>query len=176
MEHVLTTEYIRELVLDHLTIKELNNIRCCSKELQIVISEYSEQKMVLYMNIINRKITKLCQDNMSSLYEMPYIVIYNYYHIIIRYSYLILEHLTHTEFQKLMRCLHDKKVEHRGHKYIFDTDRYKKSDIGKHSYSLFDIMTCIYLCNTGNEWSSYHCPKEHLPQLKFLQGKLLPLS
>ena len=86
MEQVLTTEYINDMVLDNLTIKELNHIRACSKELQRVISEYSEQKMNHYLNIINRKITLLRQDKMSNIYEMPYTIIYNYYHTIIKYS------------------------------------------------------------------------------------------
>ena len=176
MEYVLTTEYIKDMVLDNLTIKELNHIRACSKELQRVISEYSEQKMNPYLDIINRKITQLRQDNLNTIYEMPYTVIYNYYHTIIKYSCLMLEPRTHTKFQKLMRCLHAKKTIHPGHKYTFDIDRYKKSDISMHSYSLFDIMTGIYLYNTGSDWTSYHWSGEGLDVIKFLQGKLLPLS
>ena len=77
MEQVLTTEYINDMVMDHLTIKELNHIRACSKELQRVISEYSEQKMNHYLNIINRKITQLRQDKLNTIHDMPYTVIYN---------------------------------------------------------------------------------------------------
>jgi len=176
MEQIFTTEHINDMVMSHLTTKELNHIRACSKDLQKVISEYSEQKMNTYLNIINRKITLLRQDNMSNIYEMPYIVIYNYYHTIAKYSCLMLEPRTHTKFQKLMRCLHAKETIHRGHKYTFDIDRYKKTDISMHSFSLFDIMTGIYLNNTGRNWTSYHWSGEGLDAIKFLQGKLLPLS
>ena len=176
MEQVLTTEYINDMVMDRLTIKELNHIRACSKELQKVISDYSEQKMRYYLDIINRKITLLRQDKLNTIYEMPYIVMYNYYHTITRYSCLMLEPRIHTEFQKLMRCLHAKKTIHRGHTYVFDTDHYKKTDIGMHSYSLFDIMIGIYLYNTGKDWVSYRWSGEGLDQMKYLQGKLLPLS
>jgi len=176
MEHVLTTEYIKDMVLDNLTIKELNHIRACSKGLQTVVSEYSEQQMNRYLDIINRKITQLCPDKMTTIYDTPYIVIYNYYHAIIKYSFLTLG--THTEFGRLMRRLHDQKVEHQGRKYAFDTDQYKQMDVSvsMHSYSLFDIMTVIYLCNTGSDWTSYHWSGEGLDEMKFLQGKLLPLS
>jgi len=174
MEHILTTEYISDMVMDNLTTKELNHLRACSKELQRVVSGYSEQKMNHYLGIINRKLTQLRQDTWTSIYEMPYIVIYNYYHAIIKYSFLTLG--THTEFQGLMRRLHDKKAIHCGHKYALDTDRYKKTTLEWHSYSLFDIMTCIYLCNTGSDWSSYHWSGEGLDQMKYFQGKLLPLS
>ena len=176
MEQVLTTEYINDMVLDNLTIKELNHIRACSKELQRVISEYSEQPMNHYLNIINRRITLLRQDKLTTIHDMPYTVIYNYYHTIIKYSCLMLEPHIHIEFQKLMQCLHAKKIIHLGHKYVFDTDHYKKTDIGMHSYSLFDIMTCIYLYNTGNDWISYRWSGEGLDQMKYLHGKLLPLS
>ena len=179
MEQVLTTEYINDIILDNLTTKELNTMRTCSKDLQKVISDYSEHKINSYLKIINRKIPKLLKlshDNTSSIYATPYIVIYNYYHAIIRYSCLILEPSKHTEFQRLMRSLHDKKIIHLGPKYTFDTDRYKKTDVSMHSYSLFDIMTCIYLCNTGSDWASYHWSEEGLDVIKFLQGKLLPSS
>ena len=176
MVQVFTTEYINDMIMDHLTIKELNHIRACSKDLQKVISEYSEQKMNSYLNIINRRITQLRQDKLTTIYDMPYTVIYNYYHTIIKYSCLILEPHTHTEFQRLMRCLHAKKTIHRGHKYTLDIDRYKKTDISMHSYSLFDIMAGIYLYNTGRDWASYHWSEEGLNVIKFLQGKLLPLS
>jgi len=182
MEQVLTTEYINDIILDNLTTKELNNMRTCSKDLQKVVSDYSEHKINSYLKVINRKLLKspelpeLPQDNMSSIYATPYIVIYNYYHAIIRYSCLILEPSKHTEFQGLMRTLHDKKVIHRGPKYSFDTDRYKKTDVSWYSYSLFDIMTCIYLCNTGSAWTTYHWSEEGLDEMRFLQGKLLPLS
>ena len=167
------------MILDNLTTKELNNMRTCSKDLQKVISDYSAHKINSYLNIINRKIPKILKSphgHMSSIYATPYIVIYNYYHAIIRYSCLILEPHAHTEFQGLMRSLHDKKVNHRGPKYSFDIDRYKKRDVSMYRYSLFDIMTCIYLCNTGRAWTSYHWSGEGLDEIRFLQGKLLPLS
>jgi len=176
MEHVFTTEYIKDMIMDNLTIKELNHIRACSKGLQDVISKYSEQKMIPYLYSINRKVTQLRQDNLNTIYEMPYIIIYNYYHTIIKYSCLILSLNTHIEFQKLMECLRAKKIIHLGHKYVFDTDKYNKTDIGMHSYSLFDIMTGIYLYNTGRDWASYHWSEEGLDQMKYLQGKLLPSS
>ena len=185
MEQVLTTEYINDIILDNLTTKELNTMRACSKDLQKVVSDYSEHKINSYLKIINRKIPKLFkspelpelpQDHTSSIYATPYIVIYNYYHAIIRYSCLILEPSKHTEFQRLMRCLHAKKTTHLGPKYTFDTDRYKKTDVSWYSYSLFDIMTCIYLCNTGRAWASYHWSEEGLDEMRFLQGKLLPSS
>ena len=174
MEHVLTTEYIKDMVLDNLTIKELNHIRACSKGLQTVVSEYSEQQMNRYLDIINRKITQLCPDKMTTIYDTPYIVIYNYYHAIIKYSFLTLG--THTGLHKLMRRLHDKKVLHRGYKYVLDTDRYIKLDTSVRNYSLFDIMTVIYLCNTGSGWASYHWSGDELDEMKYIQGKLLPLS
>jgi len=174
MEYVFTTEYIKDIIMDNMTIKELNHIRACSKELQRVVSDYSEQQMNSYMYIINRKITQLCQEKITTTYDMPYIVIYNYYHAIIKYSLLILG--THMEFGRLMRRLHDMKTTHLGHKYVFDIDRYKKTHTVMHSYSLFDIMTGIYLCNTGNDWTSYHWSGEGLDEMKFLQGKLLPSS
>ena len=176
MEHVLTTEYIKDMIMDNLTIKELNHIRACSKRLQGVISEYSEQKMIPYLYSINRKVTQLRQDNLNTIYETPYIVINNYYHTIIKYSCLILSLNTHTEFQKLMRCLHARKIIHLGPTYVFDTDKYNKTSIAMHSYSLFDIMTSIYLCNTGSDWSTYHWSEEGLDVMKFLRGKLLPVS
>jgi len=176
MEHVLSTDYIKDMILDHVTFKELNHMRVCSRDLQEVVSEYSEQKMKSYLNIINCKISQLRQDTLTTCYEMPYIVVYNYYHAIIKYYCLLLEPQAHTEFQKLMRCFHSKKIVHLGYKYVFDTDRYKKSSIKMHSYSLFEIMTCIYLCNTGNDWASYHWSGEELDVIKFIQGKLLPLS
>lgn len=176
MEYVLTTEYIKDIVMDYLTIRELNNIRACSKDLQRSISEYSEQKMNRYLIIINRKVDRLRQDTLSTIYDMPYTVIYNYYHTIIKYSCLVLESHTHTELQKLMRCFRDKYIIHSGRKYTFDNDRYKQSDITMHNYSLLDIMAGIYLANTGNDWTSYHWSGEGVDVMRFLQGRLLPLS
>jgi len=174
MEGILTTEYIKDIILDNLTIKELNHIRACSKDLQRPVSEYSEQKMNPYLDIINRKVTNLRQEDITTTFEMPYIVIYNYYHAIIKYSFLTLG--THTGLHKLMRRLHDKKVLHRGYKYVLDTDRYIKLDTSVRNYSLFDIMTVIYLCNTGSGWASYHWSGDELDEMKYIQGKLLPLS
>ena len=94
--------------------------------------------------------------------------------MISKYSYLMLE--TTEELQKLMNTLHAKKSIHLGHKYIFDIDRYKQLDIKVNSYTLFDIMTYIYLYNTGQYWYACHWPIHQLDQMKYLQGKLLPLS
>ena len=51
MEHVLSTEYIKEMILDQVTYNELNNLRCCSKSLQQIVSDYSEYKMKPYITI-----------------------------------------------------------------------------------------------------------------------------
>ena len=176
MEQVLFIDYVKDMILDKLTIKEFNHMRACSKSLQSVVSEYSEKKMESYIIIINRKITQLRPNKLYHCFETSYIVLYNYYHTIIMYSCLVLDIDRNVKFKKLMRCLHAKKSIHLGHMYIFDTSQYKKTDTKKYSYSLFDIMTCNYLYNTGSDWTSYHWSGEGLDEMKYLQGKLLPLS
>jgi len=174
MEHVLLTEYIKDIILDNVTFRELNHLRCCSRSLQEIVSEHSEYRMKPYVGIIHSRISNLCQDKLNTIYDTPYIIIYNYYHTIIKYSYLMTGAGKHEGLQKLTQCLHDKKTIHLGHKFIFDTDRYKKLGNEATTYTLFEIMTCIYLYNTGRDWSVYHWANDHLHQLKFFQGTLLP--
>jgi len=172
MEFVLAFEGVGDLIWDRMTFKELNHLRACSKELQKMVSMESEKTVNKYIKILNRKITRLQPAN--TCFDIGYIVIYNYYHTLAKYSCLMMNSQTHTEFQNLMRRFHTQKKTHIGKRYVLDEDRYKLTDIDMQCYTLFDIMTYIYLTNTGSEWASFHWDKEGLNEMKYLQGKLLP--
>ena len=183
VEFILSFDGAKELIWDRLTFKELNHLRACSKGLQKMVSDKSEEIVANYTQIINRKIDRLqpipaargsANDLSTTCFDTGYIVIYNYYHCITKHSYLMLNSHSHTELQKLMKRLHSQMKLHYGKKYVFDTDRYKVSDAETQLYSLFELMTCIYLANTGNKWSSFRWDKEGIDRMEYLQRKLLP--
>jgi len=178
IEHSLSIDYIKELILDNISYVELNHLRCCSKDLQRIVSDYSEHKMFPYLKIIHFKIKYLNTSKLNNYLGAPYIIIYNYYHEIIKYSYLMMNKETNYLFQKLKTTLNTKKVVHFGYKYNFDGNHFKKEDkINKYSYTLFDIMCNIYLTNKGGFWSKDVIKtKNELDEIEFLQGTLLPLS
>jgi hypothetical protein len=191
VEFILSFDGAKELIWDRLTFKELNHLRACSKGLQKMVSDKSEEIVANYTKMINRKIDRLqpipaargsANDLSTTCFDTGYIVIYNYYHCLTKHTYLLMNPRSHTELQRLMKRLHSQMKLHYGKKYAFDTDHYNISDHRSRSgvtrfmqwYSLFDLMTGIYLANTGRKWSSFHWDKEGLDRMEYLQGKLLP--
>jgi len=197
VEFILSFDGAKDIIWDRLTFKELNHLRACSKGLQKMISDKSEKIVTTYTQIINRKIDHLkpvdpvrhmraVWRHRSTCFDTGYIVIYNYYHCLTKHSYLLMNSRSHTELQKLMKRLHRQMELHYGEKYVFDTNRYKISDYETQWYSLFELMTGIYLtgkwssttwCSLhrhGKDGSSFHVDKGGIDRIEYLQGKLLP--
>ena len=108
---------------------------------------------------------------------MKYNIIYNYYHTAIKYRCMVLDKHLSPVFNQLMNTLHNKKRVLFGHTFTLDIDAYRKDrQTGKGSFTLFDIMSNIYLENKGNSLVGKSVENDNMDQIKFLQGKLLPLS
>ena len=188
MEKVLTTEYLNDRVLDLLSPYDLNNLRACSTTLQDTISRYSNEKMEYNCNIVTRKIPRLPTYDIIHvfsmnpgtsksihIYDMIYNIIYNYYHRTIKYRCMVLDKHLSPVFNQLMNTIHNKKRVLFGHTFSLDTDAYRKNLPEKRSFTLFDIMTNIYLENKGNFLVGKSSENNNMDQIKFLQGTLLPL-
>jgi len=78
-------------------------------------------------------------------------------------------------FNQLMNTLHNKKRVLFGHTFTLDTDSYRKNLPERGSFTLFDIMSNIYLENKGNFLVGKSVENDNMDQIKFLQGTLLPL-
>jgi len=175
MEKVFTTEYLNNKVLDQLSPYDLNNLRACSTTLQDSISRYSNEKMEHYCNIVTRKIPRLDISNIIHIYDMKYNIIYNYYHTAIKYRCMVLDKHLSPVFNQLMNTLHNTKRTLFGHTFTLDTDSYRKNLPERGSFTLFDIMSNIYLENKGNFLVGKSVENDNMDQIKFLQGTLLPL-
>ena len=175
MEKVFTTEYLNNKVLDQLSPYDLNNLRACSTTLQDSISRYSNEKMEHNCNIVKCKVSRLKTTNIIHIYDMNYNIIYNYYHTAIKYRCMILDKHLSPVFNQLMNTLHNKKRVLFGHTFTLDTDSYRKNLPEKRSFTLYNIMTNIYLENKGTFLVGKSVENNNMDQIKFLQGTLLPL-
>jgi len=175
MEKVFTTEYLNDKIMDQLSPYDLNNLRACSLTLQDSISRYSNEKMEHHCNNVNRVEYTLRHRNTIHVYDMKYNIIYNYYHTAIKYRCMILDKHLSPVFNQLMNTLHNKKRVLFGHTFTLDTDSYRKNLPEKRSFTLYNIMTNIYLENKGTFLVGKSVENNNMDQIKFLQGTLLPL-
>jgi len=175
MEQVFTTDYLNDKIMDQLSPRDLNNVRSSSKKLQGAVSIHSNEKMKHYCDVVNRKVSRLDTSNIIHMYDMKYNIIYNYYHTVIVYKCMVLEDHLSPAFSKLMITFHTKKRILFGYTFSLNDGCYHKNLPEKRSFTLYNIMSNIYLENKGNYLIGKAFTTDNMELVKFLQGKLLPL-
>jgi len=176
MEQVLTTDYLNHKIMKQLSPYDLNNVRACSTTLRDSISRYSNEEMKHYCEIVKRKISILDTSNIIHMYDMKYNIIYNYYYTAIVYSCMVLPKHVSPIFPKLMNTFHTKKAILFGYTFTFNDGLYSKNLPEMDSFTLYDIMSNIYLENKGNYFTDHVLTGKDISMMTYLQGKLLPLD
>ena len=88
---------------------------------------------------------------------------------------MVLDKHLSTVFNQLMNTLHNKEQVAFGHTFTLDIDYYHKNLPEREPFTLYNIMSNIYLENKGNFLVGKSVDNNNMDQIKFLQGTLLPL-
>jgi len=100
MDSVLTTPYLQELVLTHMTFNDLSRLRCVNKDIQSVVSRYVSKKITYFHDRFQKRLKNgsgsiddpyaIVGHVPKTIYESSYSVLYNYYHTIIKLDMMVL--------------------------------------------------------------------------------------
>jgi len=155
MEQVLLVPDLQGLILRHFTIKELCRLRV-TRELREVISEYCRvEKMDKYRRLFEKRL-KMSMDDVgivnvdAVLSDTKMIVLYNYYHEILKYGILVNKNSIDDLTRSLRRVPTDLKWARYEKKLIWgsnetNTEILVLNRVRLEYMNLYDVMSHIYM-------------------------------
>jgi hypothetical protein len=170
MENTLEIPGLGEIVFKDLSMNDLANLRV-TKGLRKRVSLHVGTLMDSY----GKSLTKRCNRIMSkpdlpwnpgeSIYTTPYNCIYNYYHTLVKLSFLCPS--KQVLLDEMSSRLQKQKKLAFGSEYLLVDDHYRARGFNVSDKSLYEIMSYLHLNSHGNV-----VPKSGL---EHLENKLLPL-
>ena len=178
MEHVLEIPGVGEIIFKDLSMNDLANLRV-TKGLLKRVSHHVGTLMDSY----GKSLTKCCDrivgpdqgpdqgpdpdqwDPGSSIYTTPYNCVYNYYHTIVKLSFICPSKQVFLD-EIISRLQKHKRLTF-GYEYILVDEYYRAKGFSVSDKSLYDIVSYIHLNSCGNI-----IPRS---AVEHLDNKLLPL-
>jgi len=171
MENVLEIPGLGEIIFKDLSMNDLANLRV-TKGLLKCVSHHVGTLMDSY----GKSLTKCCDrigdldqdpdlDPGSSIYTTPYNCVYNYYHTLVKLSFICPSKQVFLD--EIIARLQKQKRPTFGYEYILVDEYYRAKGFSVSDKSLYEIVSYLYLNSCGNIIRK--------SAVEHLDNKLLPL-
>jgi len=173
MESVLEIHGLGEIIFKNLSMNDLANLRLTKSLLERV-----SRHVGTLMDSYGKSLTKCCdrimaahqdqdqdQDPGESIYTTPYNCIYNYYHTVVKLSFLC--PAKQILLDEIISRLHKQKRPTFGYEYILVDGHYRAKGYSVSDKSLYEIVSYLHLNTYGKIIRE--------SAIEHLENKLLPL-
>ena len=174
MEQVIRTDGLVENICRYLTLQNLINLRAATHECRAGVGFYLNEQRVKYKRMFDRRLQSgshlHCELTESEfMYCASHVALYNYYHMIVRLSFVIPNEIYPFSLAEFSKSLRDTRTDVTGpacaiiirsNRVCLQYDRTPTQD-----YSLYDIMSSLFMNKSIIDISH----KQHL------KHKLLPI-
>jgi hypothetical protein len=180
MEHILEIPGLGDIIFKDLSMNDLAHLRV-TRSLRTLVSHHVGKLMESYDRSLKKRCNRILDtprvttdetvweisvDPGECIYSTPYKCVYNYYHTLVKLSFLCPEKQVFLE--EVISYLQSKTQFTWGYEYVLWEEYYRAQTFTKTTKSLYDIVASLHLNTFGKTVSAQ--------SLKYLENKLLPVT